>query len=171
MMLIAWVFYCAIADAGNFPEARFERLREESSAQAAKTRMIFRETRDGACLKQEEACLVAMMRLTGEFESLKERIEAFDRFTAEWERGGTAAGWSQQEKKAVRLGYSRALKETVVWVSGLDSLLNLSWGDETTRRFLDEVEVRLQKSADAYGDAMTRFTRRVSSGVDHFPPP
>jgi hypothetical protein len=161
----------SLARAAEFPSAKLDALAADTGAQGAKTQAAFREARDKSCAEPTAGCAVALFRLAGEFDSLREKTAAFERFTKDWSAAGAASGLSDEEKRGLRHKYALAIKGVVVWVDGLGGLLDLSPSNVLMKPLFEAAALRLQKAVDAYGPAAMDFAETASEATKGFPVP
>jgi hypothetical protein len=170
-MLLPLLAALSLASAGEFPHDRLAAHTKRSTEATVKAQAFFRTTRDVKCARSDSACLGALLRLRGEFDAMRESIEAFDRFTREWDESDAASAMTDDEKKEVRLAYARALRGLIFYADGLDAMLNLPAPNPLLRLAFDAAQSELQRAADRYSNALEAFGTRAGAAVSKFPRP
>lgn len=157
--------------AAEFPSAKLDSLSAAAVSQGAETQAAFRETRDRDCAEPTAGCLVALLRLAGRFDSTRVKTARLHAFTGRWVQSGSADGLTEDQRRDVRHRYAVAIKGVVVWVDGLDRLLNLSPDNNLMKPLFERAELRLQAAVEAYAKSAMDFAEAASEATKGFPVP
>ncbi|MBI5238894.1 MAG: hypothetical protein HY926_00335 [Elusimicrobia bacterium] len=157
------------AQAAAFPREEFLRLKETALGQAALARADFLSLRDELCPRKDDACIASQEQLAERFLELSGSLDLAEAMVGVLEDPAVPGAMSPDEKRALRREFSRLLSGIVIWVHGLDDLLEVKWGDEPTQARLGAAQARLQQGVDRFAAAQFSLARRVLKVLGSLP--
>ncbi|MBI5624212.1 MAG: hypothetical protein HY924_10565 [Elusimicrobia bacterium] len=169
--VLSCLFSLAAAPARGaaFSLPEFQAAKTLAMAQASLSREGFLTLRDRDCREPTESCILAMARSADRFQALAETEAGLEPMIAALADPAAVKDWTAAEKRALRRELSELLSGIVIWVHGLDELLNARHPDPAVQAALDAAQTRLQHSVDLFAAGQFSLSRRAAAAMPNLP--